>query len=130
MMENKANFFGIDVPMVRLIGLQPEHVEEGNARTRLIKKAEILNSRGDIQGGTLMTALDLTLAAAARGHDPVKVAVITIEMNSHFLRPAQTDVTIRAKVLRRGKNIAFCEGEVLDANNHQVCVARGTFKLA
>jgi uncharacterized protein (TIGR00369 family) len=129
-MENEANFFGIDVPMVRLIGLQPEHVEEGNARTRLIKKAEILNSRGDIQGGTLMTALDLTLAAAARGHDPVNVAVITIEMNSHFLQPAQTDVTIRAKVLRRGKSIAFCEGEVLDTNNHQVCVARGTFKLA
>jgi uncharacterized protein (TIGR00369 family) len=129
-MENKGNFFGIDIPMVRLIGLQPEHVEEGNARTRLIKKEEISNSRGDIQGGTLMTALDLTLAAAARGHDPVNVAIITIEMNTHFLRPAQTDVTIVAKVLRRGRSIAFCEGEVLDTNNERVCVARGTFKLA
>ena len=128
-MSGEEKFFGIDVPMMRLIGLQPEHIEEGHARTRLIKKGEILNSRGDIQGGTLMTALDLTLAAAARGHDPVNVGIITIEMNTHFLQAAQTDVTILAKVLRRGKSIAFCEGEVRDMNNDQVCVARGTFKL-
>lgn len=128
-MDQAAPFFGIDVPLMRLIGLQAEHLDEHIARTRLPRRPEILNSRGDIHGGTLMSALDFTLSAAARAHDPLGTGVITIDMTTHFLSPAQGDVRIEARTIRRGKRIAFCEGTVIDETGTEVCMARAAFKL-
>lgn len=128
-MDQSPDFFGIDVPLMRLIGLHAEHLDEKVARARLPRKPEILNSRGDIHGGTLMSALDFTLSAAARSHDPLGTGVITIDMTTHFLSAAEGDVRIEARVIRRGKRIAFCEGTVIDAAGTEVCIARAAFKL-
>jgi uncharacterized protein (TIGR00369 family) len=124
-----AAFFGIDVPFMRHIGLLPERLEPGLARTRLPLQEELLNSRGDVHGGTLMSALDFTLSAAARSHDPLATGVITVEMSTHFLGAARTDLVFEASTIRRGSRIVFCEGEARDEHGNAVCVARATFKL-
>jgi uncharacterized protein (TIGR00369 family) len=124
-----ARYFGIDVPFMRLIGLLPDHLEPGTARTRLPLKEELLNSRGDVHGGTLMSVLDFTMSAAARSHDPLSLGVITIDMSTHFLDVARTALLIEARIIRRGMRIVFCEGTVTDASGNTVCVARATFKL-
>lgn len=131
---NAMNFepdthFGLDIPFMRYIGLRPDTLEPGFARTLLPFNKQLVNSRGDVHGGTLMSALDFTLTAAARGHDPMQLGVATIEMSTHFLNTARTDLTIEARVLRKGRSIAFCEGTVLDTNQVPVCTARGTFRL-
>src|SRR5690606_35295816 len=108
--DTKGLYFGIDVPFMRHIGLEPERLEPGYARARLPLKAELLNSRGDVHGGTLMSALDFTLSAAARSSDPLKYGVITIDMSTHFLGAARSDLLFEARVIRQGSRIVFCEG--------------------
>lgn len=122
-------YFGFNVPFMRYIGLQAEQLEPGYARTRLPLKEELVNSRGDVHGGTLMSALDFTLSAAARSHDPMSYGVITIDMSTHFLDAARSDLLFEARVIRRGRRIVFCEGSVTDQNDNIACIARATFKL-
>jgi len=122
-------YFGIDVPLMRLLGLQPMHMEEGLCRTRLPASDKIVNSRGDVHGGTLMAVLDFTLSGAARSHAPLDVGVITIDMSTHFLAGARGELTFEARLIRRGAKIAFCDGEAKDASGNVVCVARAAFKL-
>ncbi|RDK09890.1 PaaI family thioesterase [Cupriavidus lacunae] len=122
-------YFGIDIPLMRYFGLQPVHIEEGLCRTRLPAHPSLVNSRGDVHGGTLMATLDFTLSGAARSHAPLETGVITIDMSTHFLAAARGELTLEARCLRRGARIAFCEGEVRDAAGTVVCVARAAFKL-
>jgi uncharacterized protein (TIGR00369 family) len=128
-MNDEASFFGIEVPLMRLLGLQTVHLDETVARTRLPQKPEILNSHGHTHGGTLMAVLDFTMSAAARAHDPHGFGVITIDMTTHFLAPGQGELTFEATTTRRGKSIVFCEGSAYDSTGQQVCTARGVFKL-
>lgn len=122
-------YFGIDIPLMRLLGLQPEYMEEGLCRTRLPANANVVNSRGDVHGGTLMAVLDFTLSGAARSHAPLDVGVITIDMSTHFLSAARGELTFESRCIRRGNKIAFCEGEARDASGTVCCVARASFKL-
>ncbi|HEY0844519.1 MAG TPA: PaaI family thioesterase [Noviherbaspirillum sp.] len=127
--RHEGPYFGIDVPFMRHIGLVAEHLEEGYARARLPLLPELVNSRGDVHGGTLMSALDFTLSAAARSHDPHGLGVITIDMTTHFLGTARTDLVFEARVMRRGSRIVFCDGSAIDAHGSVVCTARAAFKL-
>lgn len=76
-----------------------------------------------------MSALDFTLSAAARSHDPLALGSITIDMTSHFYAPARTLARHRRPVLRRGRSIVFCDGEAHDEHGTLVAVARAVFKL-
>ncbi len=76
-----------------------------------------------------MSAFDFTLSAAARAHDPLQFGAVTIEMSTHFYESARTSVHVMARCPRRGKSIAFCEGEIRDETGKLVAVARATFKL-
>lgn len=124
-----ATYFGIDIPFMEYIGLKPLSLEDGCCRTLLPWQPVLVNSRGDVHGGTLMSALDFTLSAAARSHDPLRYGVITIDMSTHFYDAARTDLTVIARCPRRGKSIAFCEGEIVDQAGKVVAAARAVFKL-
>ena len=121
--------FGLDVPFMNHIGLESISLEGDCCRTHLKLKRELVNSRGDIHGGALMSALDFTLSVVARAHDPLNVGVVTIEMTTHFYEPATSDIDVFATCKRRGKRIAFCEGEVKDDEGNVLAVARAVFKL-
>lgn len=124
-----AAYFGIDVPFMEHIGLKPLFLEDGCCRTSLPWQPALVNSRGDFHGGTLMSALDFTLSAAARSHDPLRYGVITVDMTTHFYEAARSDLTVIGRCDRRGRSIVFCEGEILDDAGTTVAVARAVFKL-
>jgi uncharacterized protein (TIGR00369 family) len=124
-----AGFFGIDVPFMEHIGLATVLLEHGMCRTTLARLPHLMNSRGDIHGGSIMSAIDFTLSAAARAHDPLAFGAITVDMTTHFLEPAHTSLTIDGHCKRRGKSMAFCDAEVRDENGTVVAVGRGVFKL-
>ncbi|HLU00374.1 MAG TPA: PaaI family thioesterase [Burkholderiaceae bacterium] len=122
-------YFGLDIPFMRYLGLQAEHIEEGYARARLPDHPSLVNSREDIHGGTLMSVLDFIMSAAARGHDPLNLGVATIEMSTHFLEVARGELVFEAHTLKRGRSTAFCEGKAVNADGTTVCVARAAFRL-
>lgn len=127
MAPNPTDYFGLTIPLMELLGLVPQHVDADSARTFLPWRVELTNSRGDIHGGTLMSVLDFTLSAAARGLDR-ELGMATIDMNTTFLSPGRGDLSFSARCLRRGKSIAFCEGEARDAEGTLVARATATFK--
>ncbi len=122
-------YFGIDVPFMEHIGLEPLFLQDDVCHTHLKFRPELVNSRGDVHGGTLMSAFDFTLSAAARAHDPLRYGVVTIDLVTHFHQPARTDLTVIGRCTRRGKSIAFCDGEIVDPSGDVLAVARATFKL-
>lgn len=123
-----VDYFGLSIPFMEFIGLIPEVSEPNFARTRLPYRNDLGNSRGDIHGGTLMSALDFTLSAAARANDPT-TGMATIDMTTHFLAPARTSVVFEAHCLRIGKSIAFCEGRALSEDGELLATATATFKV-
>jgi uncharacterized protein (TIGR00369 family) len=128
MSKESTDYFGLNIPFMQFIGLQPEDFSPQLTRTRLPWRADLTNSRGDIHGGTLMSALDLTLSAAARAND-TSTSMATIDMTSHFLAPARGTVVFEASCLRMGKSIAFCEGRALNEDGELLVTATATFKV-
>lgn len=122
-------YFGIDVPFMEHIGLKPVSLDETCCKTRLAWNPALVNSRGDIHGGTLMSAFDFTLSAAARAHDPLRYGAITVDLTTHFLEASRSELTVIGRCTKRGKSMAFCEGEIVNPEGTVVAVARGVFKL-
>lgn len=81
------DYFGLTIPFMDYIGLVPEQIGPAYARTSLPWRRDLTNSRGDVHGGTLMSVLDFTLSAAARGSADAAVGMATIDMNTTFLSP-------------------------------------------
>ncbi len=125
----QTDYFGLTIPFMHFIGLVPESIAPAYARTSLPWRADLTNSRGDVHGGTLMSVLDFTLSAAARGSADGTEGMATIDMNTSFLSPGTGDLVIEARCLRRGASIAFCEGEVRRADGELVARATATFKI-
>lgn len=123
-----TDYFGLTIPFMEFIGLIPELFDPELTRTRLPYRTDNTNSRGDVHGGTLMSALDFTLSAAARAKEPT-AGMATIDMTTHFLAPARDTVIFESRVLRMGKSLAFCEGTVLDQKGELLATATATFKI-
>lgn len=124
-----SQHFGIDVPFMTHLGLECISLSEDSCHTRLLPYPALLNSRGDIHGGALMSAFDFSLSVAARSHDPLGCGAATIDMSTHFYEPAKAAVNLIARCSRRGKRIAFCEAEAKDASGQVLAVARAVFRL-
>ena len=127
--ENRRDYFGIDVPFMDTIGLEPLSLEDDVCRARLSWRCDLANSRGHYHGGTLMGALDYTMSAAARAHDRDNLGAATIDMNTQFYEPAVGVLDIEARCVRRGRAIAFCEAEARNAQGVVVVAARSVFRL-
>ncbi len=126
--EQAIDYFGLHIPFMQFLGLVPDTFTPEVVRTRLAARPELLNSRGAVHGGALMSALDFTLSAAARAHAP-DCGMATIDMSTHFLSPAMGDVIIEARCLRLGGSLSFCDGQALDEQGNVLATATATFKI-
>ena len=123
--------FGAHIPFVHHLGFTLEKFEGGESELHFAPRPEHLNSFDVTHGGALMTLLDVVMATAARSVDP-DMGVVTIEMKTSFMRPAQ--VSDGQKLLAKGllqhrtRSMAFTEGRVYDAQGQLCAAATGTFK--
>ena len=125
----RVDYFGFHIPYMEYLGVIPVSCEGDRAITKLPIREDLLNSRGHIHGGALMSVLDFTLSAAGRAHDPLGVGLATIDMNTTFVEPAIKDITIQAHCFRRGTTICFCEGRIVDPDGKILVKATATFKM-
>lgn len=134
--------FPVHIPFVEELGLELWAYGGGSAELRVDLADAHLNSWEVAHGGVLMTMLDVAMAQAARSagsaassarsahkHDPGHgPGVVTVEMKTSFMRPAEGELRAIGKLLHRTTTLAFCEGHV---HNHrgEICAhASGTFK--
>jgi uncharacterized protein (TIGR00369 family) len=123
------SYFGFYIPYLDLLGVEPILCENDRAVTRLNIRDDLLNSRGHVHGGAIMSVLDFTLSAAGRSLNPLGLGLATIDMTTSCMEPGITDLIFEARCLRRGGSIAFCEGEARDPDGKLIAKASATFKI-
>ncbi|UVI37826.1 PaaI family thioesterase [Brevibacterium spongiae] len=86
-----------------------------------------LNPAGTVQGGFLAAMLDDTLGPALVATlEPAQFAP-TADLHIQFLRPARPGrLTGHGRVVRRGRDIAFLAGELVDDDGNTVATAAAT----
>jgi uncharacterized protein (TIGR00369 family) len=86
---------------------------------------------GMICGQSLISAADtsmvIAVCSALGGFKPIG----TVDLTSNFMRPIVSEnVVLRAKVMRKGRTMAFCNTEITGKDSGKLCAfATGTFAL-
>jgi uncharacterized protein (TIGR00369 family) len=134
--------FPLRIPFVEQLGFELWGFGGGQAEVRLDIAETHLNSWEVAHGGVLMTLLDVAMAHAARSSGVSAQAarsllqegaalgpgVVTIEMKTSFMRPAEGQLLAAGQLLHRTATLAFCEGRVFDAAGALCAHATATFK--
>ena len=124
--------FPYRIPFVEELGLELWAFGDGQAELRVDLAQAHLNSLDVAHGGVLMTMLDVAMAQAARSAVSLQPAqgagVVTIEMKTSFMRPAQGRLRALGQVMHRTSSMAFTEGRVFDESGRLCAHGTGTFK--
>lgn len=119
-------------PVAKLLGWELLEIDR---KARLIAiqfdaTENFLNPSGHVQGGILCAMLDDTLGPALFAATDFKQQGRTIDLHTHFVRPARPGKIIgRGKVTRMGRTIAFMEGQLVDAEDRLLARATASAML-
>ncbi len=124
-------------PMVRkstpfdaLLGLDVKAARDGESEVLLELVAAHCNRRGVAHGGVVCGMLDTALGAAVVSTLSESEWCGTLELSVQFRDPARHGpLCARGRVARRGRRVAFAEGEVVDARDRVVAVAHGVWTI-
>jgi uncharacterized protein (TIGR00369 family) len=110
-----------------LVSVSPQ---DGTIEVAFTASEAFVNPAGVIQGGFLAAMLDETLGPAlVAGLNPGDFAPTT-DLHVQFLRPARPGRLLgRGRVVRRGKDVGFLAGELLDEDGAIVAVATATVQI-
>jgi uncharacterized protein (TIGR00369 family) len=122
-------FFGRKIPFLDLLGARAEAREKGRAVVSLQMQEQLRNSWGFAHGGVVVTLLDVCMGSAAVTVDPEALGIVTIDLSVSFLRSANGHLRAEGRVLRGGRSVVHCDGEVRDGDGELVAKALGTFRL-
>ena len=125
--ESDLKSFGDRVPFIKHMGLELRSCENGHSEMHYRPKPEHSNSLNVVHGGAVMTLLDVSMATAARSVAP-NLWVVTIEMKTSFLQPAQGPLIAKGHLLHKTRAMAFVETHMYDAQGALCAHASGTFK--
>ncbi len=107
-----------------LIAVDPD---AGTIEVGFLASDSFLNPVGVIQGGFLAAMLDETLGPALVATLGPDQFAPTADLHIQFLRPAKPGRLIgRGRVVRKGRDLAFMSGELVDESGEVVAVATAT----
>src|SRR5438046_589271 len=116
-------------PAAALLGWELVSVDPGagTIEVAFTATAQFLNPAGVVQGGLVAAMLDDTMGPALVATLGPGQFAPTTDLHVQFLRPARPGrLTGRGRVVRRGSNVAFLAGELLDESGQTVAVATAT----
>jgi uncharacterized protein (TIGR00369 family) len=123
-------------PFLSALGVQTVRADSNGSELTLTLADWHMNRWAIAHGGVTMSLLDAALGLAAREiarppgatADDLSRGVVTVDMSVTFIQPGQGSLTAYGRVLHRSTTMAFCEGEIRDADGGLVAKALGTFK--
>ncbi|MDK2973871.1 MAG: hypothetical protein PWP08_242 [Methanofollis sp.] len=100
-------------PFFVMMGIEPISFGDGTAVLSMQVRPDMLNGGGWMQGGIYVALADEAMALALTTLLGADERIATISEATSFLSGAQ-DGTVRAsgRVIRKGRSVAFAEGEV------------------
>ncbi len=122
------DYFGLDIPFARHCGIKALSFEEGRTRLSLALSPTSANQFGVFHGGALLTLLDIAMGSAARV--TVGAWVVAVDMQTAFIAPGRGDVVGEGHVIRAGRSLIFCEGEIRDQEGMLIAKGSGVYKVA
>lgn len=117
-------------PFDALLGLEVTRAADGEAEAVLELTDGHRNRRGVAHGGVVSALLDTSLGAAVVSTLTPEEWCGTLELSVQFRDPARRGpLRGRGRVVRRGRRVAFAQGEVLDARGKVVAAAHGVWTV-
>jgi uncharacterized protein (TIGR00369 family) len=92
-------------------------------------RAEISNGYGVVHGGILATLADTAMAFALSTNFDGKMGFATADLTIHYFKRARTDVTARARVIKKGRRMNVGDIDLVDADGDVVAKCLAAFLL-
>lgn len=120
----------VDLPAAAVTlgwGLIEVDPDAGTIEVAFTADDRFLNPQGVVQGGFLAAMLDDTLGPGLVATLEPDQFATTADLHIQFLAPARPGRLVgRGRIIRRGSNLAFLAGELVDATGTVVAVATAT----
>ena len=118
-----------DIGFQKLLGIEVLEASPQRAVVRLPHRMDLCGGGNALHGGVISSMLDLTGALAAwSGHDVargMKASTVTLTVN--FVGAAMgTAIVATGEVRRRGKELIFCDVQIVEDNAARRLVATGS----
>jgi len=105
-------------PFLRLMGIELGPLGKGEAMLSMQVRPDMLNGVGWLQGGLFTALCDEAMALALFTVLDEDEGIATISESTSFLQGIRKGrVTATARVVKRGRSIAFLEGEVTNSDD-------------
>jgi uncharacterized protein (TIGR00369 family) len=99
--------------VMETIGAQLKRVAPGEVDIELPFRQNLTQQHGYLHAGIVTTVVDSACGYAAMSLTPPGTEILSIEFKINLLSPARGELFIaRARVLRAGRNITVCAGDV------------------
>lgn len=119
-----------DSPFYRWSGMALADAEDGSVTVALELADHHLNLQGLAHGGVIATLADAAMGLSLRTTLEAGRRHVSVEIGVHYLRPV-TRGRVRAigRAVRVGREIAYAQADVLDANDRLLARADGTYSV-
>lgn len=116
-------------PINAALGIAHEDLPDGRVRLALATGPEHVNEVGIVHGGITALLLDGAMGrCAGRTLEPGQTCA-TVQLSVQYLAPAEGRITAVGRVVKRGRSVAFLEGECTRADGALVARAHGTWVI-
>jgi acyl-CoA thioesterase len=118
-------------PFFCLMGIEVVSVEPGKAVLKMQVRPDMHNGVGWLQGGMLAAIADEAMALALYSLLLNTEGIATISESTSFIKGAQDGLIIaEGRVIRKGRRVAFAEGEVYTGNDERIMLSRTSAAFA
>jgi acyl-CoA thioesterase len=118
-------------PFFSLMGIDVAAVEPGKAVLKMQVRPDMHNGVGWLQGGMLAALADEAMALALYTLLSKNEGIATISESTSFIRGVQDGVvTAEGRVIRKGRRVAFAEGEVFADGDEKMMLSRTSAAFA
>ncbi len=105
-------------PFFKLMGIEVAEFGDGRARLTMEVRPDMLNGAGWLQGGVYVALADEAIALALYTLLAGNEEIATIDEHTSFLKGVNAGTIVATgRVIRKGRRVAFAEGEVRDATD-------------
>jgi uncharacterized protein (TIGR00369 family) len=118
-------------PFAAHLGIELTFLGEGEAELRLPFREELATMGDVVHGGAISSLIDTAAAAAAvsAAEGAELAGGTTVDLTVSLLGAARgSDIAARARVIRSGRTISFCEVDVADADDRPIAKGLVTYR--